>query len=139
MISHSSGKLAHSRSRRQESPCLVRTHFLVCRWPSCHCILTCKRSKQLPGISLFGFFFFLLFSLASLGLSCSTWESSLCHVGYFGAVPAGSVVVAHRPSCLEACGILVPLPGMEPVSPAPQGRFLTTGPPGKLSHEGEPS
>ena len=30
-----------------------------------------------------------------------------------------------------ACGILVPPPGMEPMSPALEGRFLTTGPPGK--------
>ena len=30
-----------------------------------------------------------------------------------------------------AHGILVPWPGIEPVSPALQGRFLTTGPPGK--------
>ena len=30
-----------------------------------------------------------------------------------------------------ACGILVPQPGMEPMSPALEGRFLTTGPPGK--------
>ena len=30
-----------------------------------------------------------------------------------------------------ACGILVPRPGIEPSSPALQGRFLTTGSPGK--------
>ena len=29
------------------------------------------------------------------------------------------------------CGILGPQPGIEPLSPALQGRFLTTGPPGK--------
>ena len=42
-----------------------------------------------------------------------------------------------------ACGILVPQPGIEPMSPALQGGFLTTGPPGrsllcfieKLCHE----
>jgi len=38
----------------------------------------------------------------------------------------GSVLAAHRFSCLEACGILAPLPGMEPASLALQGRFLTT-------------
>ena len=31
----------------------------------------------------------------------------------------------------EACGILVPLPGIEPTSPALEGEVLTTGPPGK--------
>ena len=33
--------------------------------------------------------------------------------------------------CPVACGILVPGPGVEPMSPAPAGGFLTTGPPGK--------
>ena len=31
----------------------------------------------------------------------------------------------------EACGILAPRPGIEPASPALEGRLLTTGPPGK--------
>ena len=35
-------------------------------------------------------------------------------------------------SCPMAYGILVPWPGIEPVSPAWQGRFLTTGPPGRI-------
>ena len=34
-------------------------------------------------------------------------------------------------SCPMACEILVPRPGMESTSPALQGRFSTTGPPGK--------
>ena len=34
-------------------------------------------------------------------------------------------------SCPVACGILVPRPGAEPVSPALEGVFLTTGSPGK--------
>ena len=42
-----------------------------------------------------------------------------------------SLFVAHGLSCSSACGILLPQPGIEPVSPALQGRFLTTGPPGK--------
>ena len=46
----------------------------------------------------------------------------------------GSVVVALWLSCSSACGILVHLPGIEPWSPALQGGFLTTGPPGK-SHQ----
>ena len=33
--------------------------------------------------------------------------------------------------CPVACGILVPGPGIEPVSPALEARFLTTEPPGK--------
>ena len=53
--------------------------------------------------------------------SCGMW--ALEHVG--------SVVAAHRLSCPTACGILVPPPGIEPASPALEGGFLTTGPPGK--------
>ena len=34
----------------------------------------------------------------------------------------------------KACGILIPQPGTEPVSPALEGGFLTTGPPGKSLH-----
>ena len=41
------------------------------------------------------------------------------------------MVVAHGFSCPEACGILVPRPGIKPMSPALAGGFLTTGPPGK--------
>ena len=42
-----------------------------------------------------------------------------------------AAVVAQRLRCSQACGILVPQPGVEPTSPALEGRFLTTGPPGK--------
>ena len=47
-----------------------------------------------------------------------TWAHELWHVG--------SLVVASGLSCPAACGILVPSRGIEPVSPALQGRFLTT-------------
>ena len=50
-------------------------------------------------------------------------ESQLQHTG--------SVVAELRLTCPEASGILVPQPGMEPVYPALEGGFLTTGPPGK--------
>ena len=40
-----------------------------------------------------------------------------------------SVVAVRGLSCPEACGILVPQPGIEPASLALQGRFFTTGPP----------
>ena len=42
----------------------------------------------------------------------------------------GWVAVVHRLSCSTACGDL-PGPGIEPVSLALQGEFLTTGSPGK--------
>ena len=38
-------------------------------------------------------------------------------------------------SCTTAHGILVPRPRIEPVSPALEGGFLTTGPPGKARSE----
>ena len=49
----------------------------------------------------------------------------------FSSCDASSVVVTRGISCSSTCGILVPQPGIKPVSPALQGRFLTTGPPGK--------
>ena len=41
------------------------------------------------------------------------------------------LIVDYGLRCFVACGILVPRPGIEPVSPVLQSRFLTTGPPGK--------
>ena len=46
----------------------------------------------------------------------------------------GSVVVAHGLSWPAAGGILVLQKGIEPTSSASEGRFLTTGPPGKSLH-----
>ena len=74
-----------------------------------------------------GFYFYLLLFLifiylAVLDLSCIIWDLSLLHKDFLGAT--------LRFSCSKACGILVPPPGMEPMSPALQG-ILTTGPPGK--------
>ena len=43
----------------------------------------------------------------------------------------GSAVAARQLSCPEACGILVPQPWIKLVSSPLEGRFLTTGPPGK--------
>ena len=40
----------------------------------------------------------------------------------------GSLVVAQGSSCPEACGILAPRLGLEPMSPALEGGFSTTGP-----------
>ena len=54
---------------------------------------------------------------------CGTQALSLRHTS--------SVVVARGLSCPAACGILVPWPGIKPTSPALEGRFFTTGPPGK--------
>jgi len=73
--------------------------------------------------------------LAASGLSCSTWDSccimqdpSLWRtdsraLGFSSWAPGLSGLVAH--------GILVLQPGIESMSPALQGRFLTTGSAGK--------
>ena len=45
---------------------------------------------------------------------------------------SGSGVVVHGIGCSTAYGILVPQSGIKPVPLAMQGRFLTTGPPGKF-------
>ena len=82
--------------------------------------------------------------LASLGLSCSLQD--LCcgvqilqwwHLGSL-VVRAGSVACCRQArkllcglSCPIACAILVPWPGIEPVSAASESGFLTPGPPGK--------
>ena len=62
------------------------------------------------------------------GLELSFQLQELPHVGSVVAVPGlystGSIVVVHGLSCFKGCGI-------EPVSPALAGRFLTTEPPGK--------
>ena len=42
-----------------------------------------------------------------------------------------SLVAIHELPGPLACEILVLQPGIEPVSPALQGRFVTAGPPGK--------
>ena len=54
----------------------------------------------------------------------------LSHCGAWAPEHAGSVVAALGFSCPAACGSLVPGPGIEPTSPALEGRFLTTGPRG---------
>ena len=69
--------------------------------------------------------FFLSFFniyLAVLDLSCVMWDLSLRRVG--------SVVEVCGFSCPAVYRILVLRPGIKPMSPALQGRFLTTGPPG---------
>ena len=61
--------------------------------------------------------------MAVSGLSWGTQDLPLQFEAFVG--------VAHGLNCSAACGILVPPPGIESKSPALQGGFLTTGPPGK--------
>ena len=90
--------------------------------------------------NLQGFHFFNLLALSSYITLLSFFNlkfsiylfgcigSQLPHTGSF---PAVSLVVVCGLSCPLACGILVPRPGIELMSPALEGRFLTTAPPGK--------
>ena len=100
--------------------------------------------KSCPSNPCFlSFFLNCLFFAASV-LSCSVWGLhcggwALCcgacgacaslWLWLSGSRAAGSVVAAHGLSFPEACGILVPRPGIELESSALEGRFLTTGPP----------
>ena len=61
--------------------------------------------------------------------SCGSWAPG--HMGSVVCSMQALSVVACRLSCPAACGILVPRPRIEPMSPALEGRFFTTGPPGK--------
>ena len=54
-------------------------------------------------------------------LGCEMQDPFLCHVGF-------SPVVLPGLSCLSACGILVPWPGIRSASTASEGGLLTTGP-----------
>ena len=69
-----------------------------------------------------GFFFLSIYLfMAVLSLSCGTRAPERM----------SSLVAAPGLSCPAACGILVPRPGIEPMFPALEGGFLTTGPPEK--------
>ena len=73
-------------------------------------------------------------SLVVANSHCGVWAShcdgfSCCELQVLGHT--GTVLVVHGLSCPTACGILLPAPGIEPMSPALSGGFLTTQPPGK--------
>ena len=84
-----------------------------------------------PLLDLFLFFFLMsifwcLFVYLNVsGLSCGMWKLP-CVMWKLSLQFINSGL-----RCFVACGILVPRPGIEPVSPVLQSRFLTTGPPGK--------
>ena len=61
-------------------------------------------------------------------------ERSFVYTDSLVVVP-GFSSMALRLSCFMPCRILVPQPGLEPMSPALQGGFLTIGPPGNSQRE----
>ena len=92
-------------------------------------------------IDIISFLKYLFVYLVASGLRCSTqdlccvlWELPTFHVAAHGLASCGSRVSAVSTcgfSCYPACGILFSRLGIQLVSPALQGGFLTTGPRGK--------
>ena len=80
------------------------------------CVIILKRPYFLPLKIIYPLIYL---SLVCFGFQLWPAESLLQHVGE-------SVVGAHRLRCSSACGILVPQPGMPPVSPELEGRSLPT-------------
>ena len=90
-----------------------------------------QRELWVP-FSLIDFFFLCKFYL--FGCVGSQWQHEgplLHHVRSFVPASPGSLVAARGLSCFTACGTLVLLSRIEPLSSALQGRYLTSGPPGK--------
>ena len=101
-----------------------------------------RKNSKLKAIQFYLFIVCTYFFIHWFIFGCV--RASLWHVGSFVAacgllskcgsqVPecVGSVVISLRFGCPVACGILVPQPGIKLVSPALEGGFLTTEPPGK--------
>ena len=140
------------------APCLSRYSLDISLWSDITLITpdmvqpwACSQSSRLPGVSVIWLFLKKLFThlwlhwvfVAARGLSLVVvnWDcSSLRCTGYSlrwllllwstGSRLGASGVVAHRLSRPRGMWDL-PKPGIEPVSSAWAGRFLTTGPPGK--------
>ena len=115
-------------------------HSFTYQWPlcirtelsGCDRLYVLQTQKYLLYSSFFKkhklFFFFLMF-ICLFGCIGSQLQQppQLWH--------AGSVVVVCGLSCPVACGVLVLRPGIRPVSPAPQGSFLTSEPAGESLYD----
>ena len=69
-------------------------------------------------------------------LPCVTWDpplwcSGFCGPGALAPEHVRSVVAAPRLGCPVVCGLLVSQSEVEPMFPAFESGFLTTGPPGR--------
>ena len=96
-----------------------------------------------PLLAMFLFYFLIFICLAASVPSCGAQDLYrimrdlllLCMPSLVVArgirSAQASVVAVNRFSRSTECKVLVPRPGIEPTSPALQGGFLTTGPPGK--------
>ena len=85
---------------------------------------------SLPTIFPFPLFFFSFWKIF-------IWVHQVLVVAHgIFVVDVGSFDVARRLSCCITCGISLPWPGIKPMSPAFEGKFLTIGSQGK-SHISE--
>ena len=97
--------------------------------PPQQCLCLHEMSYHTNFVFLSFFLFWLCWVLAAGRVGFSSWD----------VWP--SLASEHRLSshCLSNCcassGILVSQTGIEPMFPALEGRFLTTGPPGKSPHQ----
>ena len=110
---------------------LLTLEFAVrCLWSSLGSYLLTRK--------MFGFLFVWVyeFLVEARGIfRAALWLLSSCSMP--SPERTSSVVAVCRLSCSTACGILGPQPGIEPISPTPQGGilFLTTGPSGRSQQE----
>ena len=103
----------------------TKTRVWVCFGGGASPITPARARSQLRGNSFFNkvFLFLIFIYLVASGLSWGMRDLSLWFVG--------SIFAARKVSYPKARGMLVPWAGIEPMSPALEGRFLTVGPPTK--------
>ena len=96
-----------------------------------HCSHLMDNDNEDNSITKVHYFEFFIYLFGVSGLSCSM-QNPRCIIQNLLLSYTDSLIVAHGLSCSEASGILVPGPGIEPLSLALQVRLLTTGPPAKV-------
>ena len=109
----------HLHQNKLTQRCLRRHHGACMKQPWGHSAWCSKNIKYVQNLIRFFLVFIWL-----------PWVLVVAH-GIF-AVACRVFVGAHQLSCSKACGILVPQPGIKPVSPITE-RWTHTGPPCKSS------
>ena len=115
------------------SPPASLEQFSLSYWDAVSQAQSPKLSHQINNSLLSGCDYTFQLRAAS-GLGCSPWDLHWVlqdSSSWLFSLVRGLQWLWLRLSCSAACGILVPWPGIEPLSPALQVRFFTTGPPGK--------
>ena len=117
--------------RRMLSRTLVTEHLLVLFFCCLMFIFIVGSFAQFIMISFFIYLSVRLCRASVVACSFFIVARRLCSWGAWALDCEGSAVAVHGLCCFSARGILVPRPGIEPLSPALQDVFLTTWPPGK--------